>query len=332
MGRVAIVKPDHLGDLVLASPAMRAIWNRFGGGVEFFVSSATIPLLRYFFPDAAEVHRADLSHLAKGHSVNITALELGDRLRRFDTVFFLRDDEALRQAASCLSKAYVFGEGGHLTHDTAIQKRAIEGVIGSYSRTAHFSGTAIFWPKEIRSVGLCVAAGFPTNRWPNVYWMKLAQLLANEGIKPVLIGGPGERDELRVMSTALGSIPHNVIEGGADFGAFFERLTQVDLVVASDGGTAHLCSTKKPILSIFGSSPWRRYAPFGWNNVLITRDLACSPCVQFSSEEVNGCLSRECSAGITPDNVFRVIFSGGMDFSHLRGAKAFRGVSHAYEN
>jgi heptosyltransferase-2 len=101
MGRVAIVKPDHLGDLVLASPAMRAIWNRFGGGVEFFVSSATIPLLRYFFPGAAEVHRTDLSHLAKGHSVNITALELGDRLRRFDTVFFLRSgDLEMRRSRS----------------------------------------------------------------------------------------------------------------------------------------------------------------------------------------------------------------------------------------
>lgn len=37
MGRVAIVKPDHLGDLVLASPAMRAIWNRFGGGASNFL-------------------------------------------------------------------------------------------------------------------------------------------------------------------------------------------------------------------------------------------------------------------------------------------------------
>jgi heptosyltransferase-2 len=178
---------------------------------------------------------------------------------------------------------------------------------------------------------LCISAGYPTNRWANTHWLKLARLIAKRGIALTLIGGPGEGRDLRLISANLVDVRHKILEGGSDFGRFFDGLHDIDLVIASDGGTAHLCSMKKPVLSVFGSSPWRRFAPFGWNNVVITRNLVCSPCVQFSTQEINGCLTRECMAGITPEAVLAVATSNGLDFSMARGVHVCRGVSHRYE-
>ena len=70
------------------------------------------------------------------------------------------------------------------------------------------------------------------------------------------------------------------------------------MVVASDGGTAHLCSLRVRVVSLFGASPLFRYAPFGrWNRAVSLR-LACSPCCQYATDIVNGCLSVECMSAL----------------------------------
>jgi len=74
---------------------------------------------------------------------------------------------------------------------------------------------------------------------------------------------------------------------GLGRGDFLDALAGIDLVVAAYCGTANLCSLRKTIVSVFGSSPWRRYAPFGADNALPTRYEPCTP-VQFSTIEVNG--------------------------------------------
>jgi heptosyltransferase-2 len=123
-------------------------------------------------------------------------------------------------------------------------------------RPGLFSELPIQWPVAPVQVALCVAAGFPTNRRPNARWIELTDHLTRAGFSIDLVGGPGERNDLRMVSYLLAQIPHRVIEGGDDFGEFLDALGDIDLVVATDGGTGHICSLCKPVCSIFGSSPW----------------------------------------------------------------------------
>jgi heptosyltransferase-2 len=330
MSRVAVLKPDHLGDLVLASPAIRAIRRTFPD-VTLFVSPYAAGLARFLFPDIPDVRPVDFPHLARRAEVSFAPEALARDLEGFEWVFCLRDDPELRALVERLAVRSVLAAGGHLTHDTALHKRAVSPVVGNYSRTALFAGRPILWPAAIAHVGLCIAAGFPTNRWANCRWLETATALAKQGMQISLIGGPGESGDLAFLSRMMRGLPHRVVQGGEDYRAFLDALDPVDIVVASDGGTAHLCSLRRPVCSIFGSSPWRRYAPFGTDNVLITRDVACSPCLQFSSTELNGCLTRECMAGITARHVAGVLESNGLDFSLVRGVRIERGVSHRYE-
>jgi ADP-heptose:LPS heptosyltransferase len=330
MSRVAVLKPDHLGDLVLASPAIRAIHRHFAD-VTLFVSSYAAGLARFLFPDITDVRTVDFPHLARRSAGEIAHEDLCKDLDGFEMVFCLRDDPVLRSLIERLAVRCVLAVGEDLAHDSALHKRAVSPVVGNYSRTALFAGRPILWPAAISHVGLCIAAGFPTNRWANSRWLETATALARQGMQISLIGGPGEAKDLVFLSRSMRHLPHRIIHGGSDVGAFLDALHLVDIVVASDGGTAHLCSLRKPMFSIFGSSPWRRYAPFGADNVLITRDMPCSPCVQFSSTELNGCMTRECMAAITARHVGRVLESNGLDFSLVRGVRVERGVSHRYE-
>lgn len=327
MPPTAILKPDHLGDLVLASPAIRAICRRHRD-VTLFVNSGSRGLARYLFGDTLEIRCVDFRHLSRRPTETIDPRCFARELDEYEFVFCLRDDPVLRAMLDDVTAPHRVVSGSHFMHETTSHQQAVAEIVGPYSRSELFSESRIIWPTAPATVALCVAAGFPTNRWPNARWVELADWLIRDGRSIVLVGGPGESDDLKILSLLLARIPHRIIQGSDDFGEFLDALDDVDLVVASDGGTAHICSLRKPVCSIFGSSPWRRYAPFGRDNVLATRDEACSPCVQFSSEEVNGCLTRECMGAILPRQVAEVVRSNGLDFSLVRGLRVERGVSH----
>lgn len=332
MTRVALVKPDHLGDVVLSAPAIRAAAVSWAE-VTLFVSSTSYGLARFLFPEIG-LRTLDFPHLARKKAAALDAQRLGAELDGFDLVLWLRDDPVIRSLCERVRAEQDFASGGHLTHETAIQKRMLLRHLPNYSRSALFAAEPIPWPGAIRSVGLCVAAGFPTNRWPNAYWLELAARLAGEGVGLTLIGGPGERQDLALLSKCL-NVPHGIVIGGTDFPAFLDGIGEVDLVVATDGGAAHICSLAKPVLSLFGSSPWRRYAPFGAENVVITRDLCCSPCMQFSTEHVNGCVTRECLAGLPPEPVvdlFRQLREAPAQPVRRHGLIVQRGTSHSFED
>lgn len=302
---VAIIKPDHLGDLILASPAIRAAQKHFGD-ITLYVGDSTRPLASFLFPDI-EIRAANFPHLARQRVPELDSGRLSSELNAFDIILWLRNDSHISELSKSVRVPQHFSSPDHRFHESWHHKQVLLQFIPNYSRTQLFSARPIQWPRKIEKVGLSISAGFPTNRWPNIYWLELATSLIRSGIHVTLIGGPNEQYDLRLLSRCLSALPHSILVGSHDFKIFQESLDNLDLVVASDSGTAHICSLRKPILSIFGSSPWRRFAPFGHYNVVLTRNLACSPCVQFSSEEVNGCMTRECLIDISSEVVLKAL-------------------------
>lgn len=328
-GVVTVLKPDHLGDLVLSAPAIRAL-QAAGREVRLHVAPASEPLARYLFPDIIRISTVQFQHLSRKPVPPPDLAGLVEDAQRSDILICLRSDQVIETLLKDLSLDCLALPRNPLVHETENQRMLLTPVIGGYSRTRHFSGGPIGIGQARRHVALCISAGFPTNRWPNLHWLGLASLLGKAGVFITLVGGPSERGDLALLSRLLQGIPHRVIEGGRDFGRFLHALEEVDLVVASDSGTAHICSLVKPICSIFGPSPWRRYAPFGRNNLLMTRDEVCSPCAQFSSRIVNGCASRECMTAWTPTAVARFVLD--LDPAPLVGSgiRIETGVSHRH--
>lgn len=326
MSKVAVVKPDHLGDLILSSPAIRAAQRHFDD-LALFVSDGSRHLARFLFPDI-ELRTINFPHLSRQRECRSDLDGAARALNEFDLVLWLRDDPFIRSFASTIMTSQDFASGSHLAHETAIQKRMMLRHVENYSRTKMFSGATDHWPKKMQKVGLCIGSGFPTNRWPNIFWLECAAGLSRADIQLVLIAGPGEAKDATFLARLLKGKLSRTVLGGMDFRSFLDDLEDLDAVVATDGGSAHICSLAKPVLSIFGSSPWRRYAPFGRENIVITRDLSCSPCCNFSMEEVNGCMTRECIIGIDAEAVCSILVGNEMTPQRLI---VQRGTSHAFE-
>ncbi len=328
---LAVLKPDHLGDLVLASPAIRALAGSWPDLV-LFVEPRNIGLARWLFPQI-EIASISFPHLVKVDALTPPAPDL----QAFEAVAFLRRDGVIdpKWALANTRDFAMFTEDQDV-HQTVLDYGVAVTYAPPYDIDALFAAPGLkrrvlSHDRAPERVGLSVGSGFHTNAWPITHWAELARGLSAQGVAVTVIGGPAERKLARLIARLAGLGPETVLIGGADFASFTAEVATLDLVIGSDGGTAHLCSLAAPLLSIFGSSPPYRYAPFGRRNHVVTQELFCSPCIQYASRLVNGCLSVHCMAGITPGDVLAALaqLPSPVEATDLRPhLRLLAGVSH----
>jgi heptosyltransferase-2 len=277
-----------------------------------------------------------LPHLDKDRSLHDDALHAAARALResFDFLIALRGDEYIQRLLDQTELEHCSPGSARLDVHVALEHRAtIFPFTGEYDLYSSFSYAHGCPSRDhlpsIRRVGLCISAGFHLNAWPLAHWMDLAVRLHRREIGIVLIGGPVEKVRLKILTESLadslGYRP-NCLVGGNDFGRFLRSVADsTDLVIATDSGTAHLASLVRPILSLFGGSPWRRFAPLGRQNAIVTREYHCSPCCQFRHHIANICHSQECLVNLFPEQVERCLAAHAQG-AHLPGGQWIDGV------
>lgn len=147
-------------------------------------------------------------------------------------------------------------------------------------------GSAARWLGELdgpgRLVGLFPGANAPARRWPTDRFGALARTLLARGDRVVVLGGPGERDFTGAVAAAA---PGAVDLGGrttlADFAAV---LSVLDLLVTNDTGPMHLAgAVGTPTVSLWGSSSPDEVRQTGAPDFGVTGPpLPCKPC--YSNE------------------------------------------------
>lgn len=305
--RVAVLKPDHLGDLVLAAPAIAALQRRLED-VTLLCHPDTTALARHLFP-GLPLRPVLLPHLDRKFCLEASERPLAALCDEFDLWICLRWDANVKAHLDEAGVNYHAAEAEDLDLHVAVEQHE---VVAPWTGPYDVLSSYVYGPppspvRRLRTIGLCIAAGFALNAWPLNHWLDLALRMHRRNVDAVLIGGPCETGRLRVLASALtdaiGRVPR-VLVGNRDFGSFLHELKDsVDLVVATDSGTAHLAALVRPVVSLFGGSPWRRFAPLGRCNAVVTRQLPCSPCPQFDRRLVNTCSMRECLANLTPQQV-----------------------------
>ena len=212
-------------------------------------------------------------HLDKEHGTDTNARQRVDLLRReVDLLICLRWDGYIDHLLTLPEiEFYTPGPEDRKTHVTIDQRALVCPFTGPYDVLDSYIYPGCppvnKRPCELASVGLCISAGFHLNGWPLCHWLGLAERLHERGAGIVLIGGPAEVGRLHMLQetleNSLGYRPPAII-GSSDFETTLGRLHRlVDLVVATDSGTAHLAGLVRPVVSVFGGSPWHKFAAAG---------------------------------------------------------------------
>jgi ADP-heptose:LPS heptosyltransferase len=309
--RVAVFRALHLGDMLCAVPALRALraalpeahitliglpWarrfaERFSAYLDGFISFPGHPDLPESTPDIAalpnffdrmQAQRLDLAIQLHGSGVltnSITAL-LG---ARHTAGFFT-------PGAWCLEREHfmTWPEQGHEIERLLCMMQFLG--IPSLGKELEFPLTdadfaelrhnPVTAPLEAGAYA-CIHAGaqLPSRRWPPERFAAVADWLATQGLRIVLTGTADERPITRAVAGAMRA-PALDLAGSTSLGGLAALVSGARLVICNDTGISHIAAARKipSVVVCLGSDP-ERWAPLdGERHRLVVHPVACRPC------------------------------------------------------
>ncbi len=319
-GRLLVDLPNWVGDVVMALPAVARLVEANAGGVtvlharppverlllELFPGVTTLttrrgasPFLvaRRLLPGGGRFHvGVTLRHATRAKLVLrlVARRRLGSgtgagRLLLTDPVAVDRDRHQVHDADPIL------GRLGLPPADPGWRPSLPAGLLEEGGKAL-----ARLVPPGVRVVGLAPSAAWgESKRWPAERFGRLARTLAERGLHPVLLVGPGEEPVAAEVRAAAG-MDLAVAGPSLDIAGFLGLMARLDAVVSNDSGPMHLAALAGcPVVGLFGPTDPRRTAPLGSRSVVVSRGLECAPCF----EPVCPLGTRACLAGIGVDEV-----------------------------
>ena len=140
-------------------------------------------------------------------------------------------------------------------------------------------------------------ASASSRAYPPERYREVVEGLARQSGLPVLVtGGPNEDDLARRVAGSTG-IP---LGGESSFASFAALVGRAAVVVTNNTGTTHVASAlKRPVVTVFaGTNPAEQWGPWRTPNRLLTHPVPCAPCYKRVCP-----IGHECLTGIAPGTV-----------------------------
>lgn len=313
--RLLLIRPDHLGDVLFLTPALRALRQaQPQATITALVGPWAAPLLARN-PDLDAVETLDFPWFDRRPRRGLLdpyrrLLRAADALRgRFDVAIILRFDHwwggwlaaaagipwrlgyATPQLAPFLTEAVPYRSGRH----EVLQNLTLTARLGTpaeamprqaplrYVLDPAAGGVAERWTRGTRPlVALHPGSGAPVKRWPPERWAALAGHLATtHGARIVLTGAPGaEAQEARAIAARVGGAA-TVAAGETTLESLAALYAACDLVVGPDTGPLHLAvAVGTPTVHLYGPNSPQLFGPWGDPNrhLVLAQALACQFC------------------------------------------------------
>lgn len=132
------------------------------------------------------------------------------------------------------------------------------------------------------AVGLIPGSRAPARRWPAARWRELAGRLLQRDVRVMVFGAPGEE---RLTRRVAGGRPGAVDLGGrTDLFALVGALEASAAVVANDTGSMHLAAALgRPLAVLWGAGDPAQTRPLSPKSRLLGGfDLPCHPCLEHA--------------------------------------------------
>ncbi len=132
-------------------------------------------------------------------------------------------------------------------------------------------------PADGPAIGMIPGGAAASRRWDPYRFATLGQRLAGQGARVIVFGGPGEEE----LTAAVAGSWALDLGGRTDLPLLAAGLDACDLVVSNDTGPLHLAAAVGTrTLSLWGAGDPAVTRPLGTGNAILRRgDLPCVPCV-----------------------------------------------------
>jgi len=338
--KILVMRPDHLGDLLFLTPALRQIRQ---GIPEAQIVGLVGPWGKPVLARNPDLDRLitwefpwfDRRPRSSPLAPYLSLLRLVARLRaeRFDLALQFRADFwwgalAVRLAgvperigygapmvAPFLTTALPVRHGRHAVDENRALAAAITSPLADsrlvFPTTAAEKTQAdrLLAPLGRRPIiALQAGAGAPVKVWPPERLAQVGRSLADEwGVGVVVLGGPGEENLAGQVTSGLGPGALS-LAGRTTLGELAAVLERCALAVGPDSGPLHLAvAVGTPSVHLYGPADSHRFGPWGsseWHQV-IASPRPCAPCNRLDFPLVT-VPNHPCLADISADHVLTV--------------------------
>ena len=306
--RILILKPCCLGDVLMATPVVAALRERFPEStIDFAVGRHARPAIESH-PDIATI--VDAGPGAGRHWRSELHLLKRMRAGRYDLCLVLERSPlftilpllaGIRVRGGIDSAGRGFALNVRVPWDESLHEAdlylGVAGALGCWVAGRHLRfvpderarrAVDMLWQRrrlDPKVVAIAPGGGtnpgmdLPEKRWPPERFAQLADhLYGSEGAQIAIVGSPLDESACRAMRAVMrapsvdltGTIPF------ADRAAFFQRCA---LYVGNDSGPMHLAvAVDCPAVAVFGPTSVSLYGPYHARARVVRRALPCSPC------------------------------------------------------
>ena len=132
-----------------------------------------------------------------------------------------------------------------------------------------------------------------TKRWDMDRWAKVCDALAQRSVQVVIIGGPEERS-LGETLTQLTKTPPLILIGQTNLMELACLIKRCDVFMAHDSSALHVAAAVgTPTVALFGPTDPRRHLPPTFIGQVLNKDVFCSPCYSTRCRTItHACMKR----------------------------------------
>lgn len=329
--RILLIKLERVGDLVLSTPVLRELKNKFS---ESYIAI----LVNDYNKDVviADSHIDEVLILQNRRCAYFAGLfRLIRKIRGmyFDLVIDLTacDNMFLPVLISYLSKAKYtlglnqFGRGflfnikiNYDPKDRPLAELMFDIVrpLGVYSDDLRPqinvpSGGRIF-AEELLSkskiknndllIGIHPGGYYPSQRWCEEGFAKVAdELIKRYAAKVFILGGRAEKSIVFKIGGLMQNKPQGMISG-ITLQQLIAVISNLDILICNNSGPLHIAAALGiPTVSTMGPTLPKRWWPMGENHIVVRKALTCSPC------NLGRCGRHECMQLITPEDILEAV-------------------------
>ncbi len=311
--RILIIRFGVLGDVILTTPVIQYIKNKFPDAKVDFLIKTKYHLLVKYHPAIDQIYTIEDNSTIKDLFATIKELnknkydliiDLHANLRSFFVETFLNANyektyskDIFKRRLLIALKINLFNKKKHVverylkTIDNNFDPETlplpeIYTSLEIKQRVEQFLKTLNLKSDEIL-IGLNPGAIYFTKRWAVKKFVELGQLLLNQfNVRIFLLGGKEDKILSMEIAELLGE-KAVVLNGDLNILEVFELIKHLRFVLTGDTGLMHLtCASRIPVIALFGPTVQEfGFWPYGEKNIILEKSISCRPCSLHGTNE-----------------------------------------------
>ncbi len=311
-GRILIVKPSSLGDVVHSLPFLNSLRSCFPGASIDWVIARGLEGILEGHPMLDRLIVIDKDRWRRLSRAAVTLKEFRDlfrtlRDRRYDLVIDLQGllRSGLMTKATNAAVRVGFAEareGSRFFYTQTVRGGREVHAVDRYLKIAAALGCGIsdvafpLFPSagltervlEIRRKLKDYIILVPGARWESKIWPagNFGALAAKLPLKSLVIGGSSDRDRAEEIVRLSGGRALSVA-GETTLPELVELMRTARYVVTNDSGPMHIAAALGiSVVAIFGPTSPARTGPYGRSHIILRSERACAPCYKRRCDDI----------------------------------------------